>query len=138
MVDRHETIPGIRFYQVKSLENKRKKKKKERNSSSRRNLYPRYPPLGARSCNDGRVQKVNSSRLWASISRRSELLPSRISAFVSHYPTIDHTRALERNPSLESQTRILPPEFFLFRHRHLPPTRPMHPLGRPDTPILVS
>lgn len=28
MVDRHETIPGIRFYQVKSLENKREKKKK--------------------------------------------------------------------------------------------------------------
>lgn len=38
----------------------------------------------------------------------ASFFPSRISPLSSprgHYPTIDHTRALERNPSLESQTR---------------------------------
>lgn len=125
-----ETIPGIRFYQVKSLEEKKRKKGGGRNSSSRRNLYPRYPPLGARSC--GRAQKVNSSRLWASISRRSKLLPfSYLSAFVS-------ARALSNDrphPSPRAKSVVGIANAYIFLRNSssfgiatfLPPTRPTAP-----------
>lgn len=82
------------------------KEKKERNSSSRRNLYPRYPPplVGAASAGHRRWTRL----AFGHRSRGEEAsfpLVSPLSSPREHYPTIDHTRALERNPSLGSQAR---------------------------------
>lgn len=122
---RHQILPS-----KISRRKEKEKKGRGRNSSSRRNLYPRYPPLGARSC--GRAQKVNSSRLWASISRRSKLLPfSYLSAFVS-------ARALSNDrphPSPRAKSVVGIANAYIFLRNSssfgiatfLPPTRPTAP-----------
>lgn len=78
------------------------------------------------------AQKVNSSRLWASISRRTEL-PSRISSFVSAR-ALSNDRPHPNPPAksvVVSQTRTSSSGIPLSAwHRHLPlPIPPRHSLA---------
>lgn len=117
-----ETIPGIRFYQVKFLEEKKRKKRGGKEFFLSKKFIPEISATWCPIVRPGTEGELVSP-LGIDLEKKqaSSLLVSlrfRLRAGIIQ-------RSTTPEPSSEirrwNRKRVhLPPEFFLFRHRHLP------------------
>lgn len=133
MADRRGTIPGIRFYQVKS----RKEKKKRKGILPLEEIYTRDIRRHSSALHRPGTEGELVSPLGIDLEEKKR-------ASLSYLRFRLRASIIQRSTTPEPSSEIrrwdrkrvhLPPEFFLFRHRHL--SFPA-PIRRSNTPILVS